>query len=62
MAHGTADPVVNFKFGQGSYVYLRDQLGFPVAESSKVYLSSMYLDIILTFAVRCPGCRTWHPF
>ncbi|KIJ37418.1 hypothetical protein M422DRAFT_33751 [Sphaerobolus stellatus SS14] len=36
MAHGTADEVVAFKYGERSFHYLRDQLKFPAVEPGKV--------------------------
>ncbi|KAF8592689.1 Phospholipase/carboxylesterase [Ramaria rubella] len=36
MGHGSADPVVAFKYGRGSYIYLKEQLGFSTVESSKI--------------------------
>jgi lysophospholipase-2 len=36
MAHGTADPVISFEHGRGSYLYMRDKLGLLEVEAGKV--------------------------
>lgn len=47
MGHGTADPVVAFEKGKGSYLFLKEQFGLLAVESSQVCMFGHPADDIV---------------
>ena len=58
MGHGTADPVVAFKFGEGSAAYLKKEYGLSTVESSQVRIEPRRSSRVINNFVPI-DCSAW---